>query len=127
MYAIIYEIESTGYYLGADTTFQNAEIRFTKIVNDLVKSITKHEDEDFFYVYVRYKEKPFWKEYYYYTISDHKNKIKDYKLIFQMDYFCLYVVEIKEKFSPNNLNRIQNHIFFMKNRCTEDHFVFIMN
>ena len=92
MYAIIYETESAGYYLGVDTTFQNAEIRFTKIVNDLVKSITKHEDEDFFYVYVRYKEKPFWKKYYYYTISDHKNKIKDYKLIFQMDYFCLYVV-----------------------------------
>ena len=106
MFAILYETGTSGFYLGYDTTFEDAENRFSRIADDLLENIKSNKKEDFndfFEMYGIFNASPFCTEYKCYKIATHKNQIIDYKLIFQMVEFCLYVVEIEEKFSPNNL------------------------
>ena len=130
MFAILYETGTSGFYLGYDTTFEDAENRFSRIADDLLENIKSNKKEDFndfFEMYGIFNASPFCTEYKCYKIATHKNQIIDYKLIFQMVEFCLYVVEIEEKFSPNNLNRAENHFFIKKSEHIEGSIMLIMN
>jgi hypothetical protein len=130
MFAILYETGTSGFYLGYDTTFEDAENRFSRIADDLLENIKSNKKEDFndfFEMYGIFNASPFCTEYKCYKIATHKNQIIDYKLIFQMVEFCLYVVEIEEKFSPNNLSRVENHFFIRKSEHIEGSIMLIMN
>ena len=130
MFAILYETGTSGFYLGYDTTFEDAENRFSRIADDLLENIKSNKKEDFndfFEMYGIFNASPFCTEYKCYKIATHKNQIIDYKLIFQMVEFCLYVVEIEEKFSPNNLSRVENHFFIIKSEHIEGSIMLIMN
>ena len=130
MFAILYETGTSGFYLGYDTTFEDAENRFSRIADDLLENIKSNKKEDFndfFEMYGIFNDSPFCTEYKCYKIATHKNQIIDYKLIFQMVEFCLYVVEIEEKFSPNNLSRVENHFFIRKSEHIEGSIMLIMN
>ena len=130
MFAILYETGTSGFYLGFDTTFEESENRFSRITDDLLKNIKSNKKEDFndfFEMYGVFNTAPFCTEYECYTIATHKNQIIEYKLIFQMVEFCLYVVEIEEKFSPNNLSRVENHFFIRKSKHIEGIIMLIMN
>ena len=130
MFAILYETGTSGFYLGFDTTFEESENRFSRITDDLLKNIKSNKKEDFndfFEMYGIFNASPFCTEYKCYKIATHKNQIIDYKLIFQMVEFCLYVVEIEEKFSPNNLSRVENHFFIRKSKHIEGIIILIMN
>ena len=130
MFAILYETGTSGFYLGYDTTFEDAENRFSRIADDLLENIKSNKKEnfnDFFEMYGIFNTAPFCTEYECYKIATHKNQIIEYKLIFQMVEFCLYVVEIEEKFSPNNLSRVENHFFIRKSEHIEGSIMLIMN
>ena len=130
MFAILYETGTSGFYLGSDTTFEESETRFSRITDDLLNSIkgNKKEDfNDFFEMYGIFNTAPFCKGNECYKIATHKNQIIKYKLIFQMVEFCLYVVEIEEKFSPNNLNRAENYFFIRKSEHIEGAIMLNMN
>jgi hypothetical protein len=82
MFAILYETGTSGFYLGYDTTFEDAENRFSRIADDLLENIKSNKKEDFndfFEMYGIFNASPFCTEYKCYKIATHKNQIIDYK------------------------------------------------
>lgn len=130
MYAILYETGESGAYLGAYSEFEDAENRFMKIADDLLESVKNHKSGDydsFFEMYGVFDAPSFGTDYEPYRIATHKCQILNYKLIYQLREFCLYVVEIEGKFSPVNLKRAQNHFYIRKSKHIERSIMLIMN
>ena len=130
MFAILYETETSGFYLGFDDNFENAEKRFSKIADDLLKKASENKSKSFdkfFEMYGVFDIAKFCTDYECYKIATHKNQVLDYKLIFQMVDFCLYVVEIDGRFCPNNIKRNHNHLYIRKSEHIEGSVMLIMN
>ena len=130
MFAILYETGTSGFYLGYDTTFEDAENRFSRIADDLLENIKSNKKEDFndfFEMYGIFNASPFCTEYECYKIDTHKNQILNYKFIFQMVDFCLYIIEIDNKFCSSSIERNQNYFYYAKNKHIEGALELIMN
>jgi hypothetical protein len=130
MFAILYETGTSGFYLGYDTTFEDAENRFSRITDDLLENISNgktNNSEKFFEMYGVFNASFFCTNYECYKIDTHKNQILNYKLIFQMVDFCLYIIEIDNKFRSSSIERNQNYFYYAKNKHIEGALELIMN
>ena len=130
MFAILYEANSSGFYLGMDNNLESAENRFRRITDDLLENISNgktNNSEKFFELYGVFNVAIFCNGYECYKIDTHKNQILKYQSIFQMVDFCLYIIEIDNKFSPSKLKRNQNYFYNAKNKHIEGTLELIMN
>lgn len=130
MFAILYETGSSGFYLGLDNNLKSAESRFRRITDDLLEKINNgkpNNSEKFFEMYGVFNIAIFCTDYECYKIDTHKNQILKNKSIFQMVDFCLYIIEIDDKFFPSQLKRNQNYFYYAKNKHIEGALELIMN
>lgn len=130
MFAILYETGSSGFYLGLDINLKSAESRFRTIIADLLKNISNgktNTSEKFFEMYGVFNIAIFCTDYECYKIYTHKNQILNYKSIFQVVDFCLYIIEIDNKFYPSQLERNENYFYYSNNTHIEGALELIMN
>ena len=130
MFAILYETNSTGFYLGSDINFESAENRFSKIYNDLLKELTNNnssKSDNFFEMYGIFNISKYCNEYKCYKISTHKNHIIKYKLIFQTINICLYILEINSSFNERFLKRKQNYFYSGESKYLEGKMEIVLN
>lgn len=118
MFTILFETNNNGFYLGADATLSDAKVRFNVISNDIIEqfNLGKVTESNYFEMYGVFNLAEFANEYQCYKISNHKNQLIDFKLIFEMVDFSLYVVKIENKFDPANLKRNQNYFHYINSK-----------
>ena len=78
MFAILYEANSSGFYLGMDNNLESAENRFRRITDDLLENISNgktNNSENFFEMYGIFNIVIFCTDYECYKIITHKVKI----------------------------------------------------
>lgn len=130
MFAILYETGSSGFYLGLDNNLKSAESRFRRITDDLLEKINNgkpNNSEKFFEMYGVFNIAIFCTDYECYKITTHKNQILNYKSIFQLVDFCLYIIEIDNKFCPIQMKRNENYFYYSNNTHIEGALELIMN
>lgn len=130
MFAIIYETQTTGFYLGSDINLGSAESRFRKIRDDLLENISKGKamnSNNFFTMYGVFNIAIFCTDYECYRIATHKNQITKWKSIFQIADFYLYIIEIEKTFDTRLLKRNENYFYSTRNRYIEGIIELIIN